>query len=46
LVTTHPDQNYLGNSRMLAAYEKMLGFLADNNWRAMLPRDLEGNLRK
>ncbi len=46
LITTHPDRNYLGNSRILAAYEKMLGLLADNNWRAMLPRDLEGNLRK
>ena len=44
LVTTHPDPNYLGNSRMLAAYENLLGFLADNNWRAMLPRDLENNL--
>lgn len=44
LVTTHPDPNYLGNTKMIAIYEKLLGILADEGWRARLPRDITGSV--
>ena len=40
VVNTHPDPNYLGNSKMLAEYRALLAHLAETGWTFKLPREI------
>jgi len=40
LLTTHPDPTYLGNPKMLKAYDELLSTLSAADWRCKLPGEL------